>query len=149
MSDTQGKAISSLDLLLLLFLFLFICVSLCMYVQEPEGTTWGRQISWSWRCKQIWATWCGCYEPNSGSLKKQQLPLKHLAFSQLLLLPCVYEAISVQEAREAGHCIMLKVMPRALCCHEDPKNRVKCFSYSRIRDNHWKAELTLCTGQWD
>lgn len=50
---------------------MWMCVN---FVHAGTHGGLGHLIPWSWRYRQLWATWCGCWEPSPG-------PLNHWAIS--------------------------------------------------------------------
>lgn len=59
-------------------LCLIMCRCVCLHVTL---CTWGRyfggcQSPWRWSYKQLWVTWSGCRDPNSGPLEEQRVLLK-------------------------------------------------------------------------
>lgn len=74
------------------------CVYVCMWMQAPSETKRARQTLCS-RChRQLWATWCGCWEPNWSSARATNgLNYKAVSWS-LFFLPFLMDLFKMKHA---------------------------------------------------
>lgn len=63
-----------------MFISVYVCVLVCICMQVPSEARGEHQVSQGWSFRQLWAVWCGCWQPNSGPVHKRQAPY-HWAIS--------------------------------------------------------------------
>lgn len=71
------------------FNHVLVCVAVCGHVHVSTGAHRGQKtvsVLLDRDLRKLWATWCGCWEPNSGSLQEQPL----LSSSELSFQPLKY-----------------------------------------------------------
>lgn len=100
--------------------------------KPDEGNLWRNQIAWSCSYRWLWSTWCGCWAPNSSSLKAQQTPLTTESSPRPLAPRCTFykELLMLLFHLWSGSCLLRSVFLYVLENRFLPyfKNRISPFT---------------------